>query len=482
MKKIIIALSFLFLTFSALSQTENDTIVVAPGVSGLHFYHIMQDGETLAHISQEYDISKDRILAANDHKEIKPYDIIKVPLKKEDVVQSGKKSEHIDLQPLYHKVSQGETLFRIGKLYSNIPLKNIKSWNNIQGNSIHPDQYLIVGWFKPHQNNKQQENVDHSSSDIASTKTKTTDTPNTKPKKTTNKLQTSQESKKETKGGHSFLNAVISSERERIQHPSANQKTKKAVSVPLLAKDTESKRPDRKPAKNDTFTTTPLLKDSQSQKKEEKELKKPSPKETPEKEKDNQSMGTFEKMLNKINHSPKEHTSSSTTSIATQPSQKKAESKEEEQPTPIIKKEKAPSKPEKTKAKVPDSSINKPTPKKDSAALHLAQKSAFSGLFTAQTKNENLIQSKKGAAGWFKSNIQPDSKKYYALCDNLPRGTIIKVINPINNKFIFAKVLSPIPKNKENYNLIVKLSDAAKNDLGISQSRFWSKIVFPKIN
>jgi LysM repeat protein len=107
---------------------------------------------------------------------------------------------------------------------------------------------------------------------------------------------------------------------------------------------------------------------------------------------------------------------------------------------------------------------------------------------SAETKDINLFQQDylqqfnqpgwkqaevRGAAGWFSSNIPPSSKKYYVLFDNAPRGQIIQITNPLNGKSIYAKVLDVIPKLGENANLIVKISDAAQKDLGITQDKFF---------
>jgi len=106
-------------------------------------------------------------------------------------------------------------------------------------------------------------------------------------------------------------------------------------------------------------------------------------------------------------------------------------------------------------------------------------KSEFQAQFDQQTANGARLEVKKGAAGWFKSNVKAGSGRYYALCNDLPRGTIVRVVNPINQRSVLVKVLDVIPNQKDNYNLIIKLSDAAKGDLDVTQSRFWCEINYP---
>ncbi|MCL6524752.1 MAG: LysM peptidoglycan-binding domain-containing protein [Thermoflavifilum sp.] len=79
----------------------------------------------------------------------------------------------------------------------------------------------------------------------------------------------------------------------------------------------------------------------------------------------------------------------------------------------------------------------------------------------------------RGAGSWFSSNIPPTSKKYYVLFNEAPRGQVIQITNPLNGKSIYAKVLDDIPNLAENAQIIVKISDAAQKDLGITQDKFF---------
>jgi hypothetical protein len=114
-----------------------------------------------------------------------------------------------------------------------------------------------------------------------------------------------------------------------------------------------------------------------------------------------------------------------------------------------------------------------------SAETPATVKSEFQAQFDQQSADGAHLEVKKGAAGWFKSNVKAGSGRYYALCNDLPRGTIVRVANPINQRSVLVKVLDVIPKQKDNYNLIIKLSDAAKGDLDVTQSRFWCEITYP---
>ncbi len=81
-------------------------------------------------------------------------------------------------------------------------------------------------------------------------------------------------------------------------------------------------------------------------------------------------------------------------------------------------------------------------------------------------------KSVSGNSGIFKSTSGWNDGKFYALVNNIPVGTIIRVNNPVSGKAIFAKVLGNLPDMKESMGLIARLSDAAAAELDATGSRF----------
>ena len=109
-----------------------------------------------------------------------------------------------------------------------------------------------------------------------------------------------------------------------------------------------------------------------------------------------------------------------------------------------------------------------------SSSAEIDESSPFQHDYLQQIHQPGWKQAEvRGAAGWFSSNIPPSSRKYYVLFNDAPRGQIIEITNPLNGKSIYAKVLDGIPRLGENANLIVKISDAAQKDLGITQDKFF---------
>lgn len=85
---------------------------------------------------------------------------------------------------------------------------------------------------------------------------------------------------------------------------------------------------------------------------------------------------------------------------------------------------------------------------------------------------EDNGRSASGIAGIFKSTSGWNDGKYYALVNNVPVGTIIKVTYPSTNKAIYAKVLGELPDMKESEGLALRISDAAASELGSADSKF----------
>lgn len=96
---------------------------------------------------------------------------------------------------------------------------------------------------------------------------------------------------------------------------------------------------------------------------------------------------------------------------------------------------------------------------------------AFKSLFESQEKNAETVN-EEGVSGVFKSTSGWKDGKYYCLYNNALPGTIIKVISPANGKFVYAKVLDVIPDLKQNNGLLILISNAAADELGVTENNF----------
>ena len=83
-----------------------------------------------------------------------------------------------------------------------------------------------------------------------------------------------------------------------------------------------------------------------------------------------------------------------------------------------------------------------------------------------------------GNAGVFKSTSGWKDGKYYALMNNVPVGTIVKVTFSSTNKSVFAKVLGQLPEMRESTGLLMRLSDAAASELGADNGKFYVDVKY----
>lgn len=83
-----------------------------------------------------------------------------------------------------------------------------------------------------------------------------------------------------------------------------------------------------------------------------------------------------------------------------------------------------------------------------------------------------------GAAVFYPLKMKMAESVYYAFHNTAPKGTIIKITNPSNDKFIYAKVIGTIPKLADYNNCIIALSTNAAKGLMAKEKRMFCKIEY----
>ena len=99
----------------------------------------------------------------------------------------------------------------------------------------------------------------------------------------------------------------------------------------------------------------------------------------------------------------------------------------------------------------------------------IAGEGYFINLFESQIKTSPVSKNETVTSGIFKTKSGWEDAKYYLLIDKVAPGTIVKVINPVNNKAIYAKVLGEMSGIRQNAGLDIRLSNAAASVLGITE-------------
>ncbi len=90
--------------------------------------------------------------------------------------------------------------------------------------------------------------------------------------------------------------------------------------------------------------------------------------------------------------------------------------------------------------------------------------------FDQQVKGTPVSKNETVTSGIFKTASGWQDAKYYLLIDKVSPGTIVKVINPSNNKVVYAKVLGEMSGIRQNDGLNIRISNAAASMLEITES------------
>lgn len=99
-----------------------------------------------------------------------------------------------------------------------------------------------------------------------------------------------------------------------------------------------------------------------------------------------------------------------------------------------------------------------------------AEAGFFRPYFDQQTRSYPISKDLTVTSGIFKTSSGWQDGKYYALIDKVEPGTIIRVINPINNKTVYAKVLGEMSGIRQNVGLNIRLSNAAAAALEVNET------------
>ena len=101
----------------------------------------------------------------------------------------------------------------------------------------------------------------------------------------------------------------------------------------------------------------------------------------------------------------------------------------------------------------------------------------FKTHFDLQVRTNPASKNETVTAGIFKTTSGWEDTKYYLLMDKVSPGTIVRIINPTNNKAVYAKVLGEMSGIRQNEGLNIRISNAAASALVITeQDKFIVKV------
>jgi LysM repeat protein len=91
----------------------------------------------------------------------------------------------------------------------------------------------------------------------------------------------------------------------------------------------------------------------------------------------------------------------------------------------------------------------------------------FKPYFDQQIRDNPATRNETVTSGIFKTAYGLQEAKYYLLMDKVQPGTIIRIMNPDNNRAVFAKVLGEMSGIRQNKGLDIRISESAATSLGI---------------
>ena len=93
----------------------------------------------------------------------------------------------------------------------------------------------------------------------------------------------------------------------------------------------------------------------------------------------------------------------------------------------------------------------------------------FKSSFDQQVKTTPAVKNETVTSGIFKTISGWQDSKYYLLMDGVQPGAIVRIINPDNNKMVYAKVLGEMSGIRQNEGLNIRISNAAASALQIQE-------------
>ncbi|MCG2617256.1 LysM peptidoglycan-binding domain-containing protein [Terrimonas sp. NA20] len=133
--------------------------------------------------------------------------------------------------------------------------------------------------------------------------------------------------------------------------------------------------------------------------------------------------------------------------------------------------------PKKEEPKKEEHKKAEPAPRQDNPVS--SGQGYFKTFYEHQVKQSPVAKNTTVTAGIFKTSSGWEDAKYYLLIDGVATGTIVQLINPDNNKAIYAKVLGEMNGIRQNQGLGIRISNAGAAALGVTDSeKFIVKIIY----
>ncbi|HXR84813.1 MAG TPA: LysM peptidoglycan-binding domain-containing protein [Hanamia sp.] len=144
------SLVVLFTLLTGFLFAQNNLQIKGTG-SNVYLEHVVSAKESFYSIGRMYNVSPKDLATFNHLKAGSGLEIgqdLKIPLSKNNFLQEGRATNNEALIPVYHTISSGETLYRLGVNYNKVPLPLLKKWNHLSSDAVNVGTPMIVGYLK----------------------------------------------------------------------------------------------------------------------------------------------------------------------------------------------------------------------------------------------------------------------------------------------------------------------------------------------
>ncbi len=133
------------------SFAQKGKLIIEGTSPNLYLVHIVEPKENFYSIGRLYNVTAKDLASYNNLQFENGLSVgksIKIPLTKNNFLQSGTKADGEALIPVYHPLQPKEGLYRTSINYNKVPLASIKKWNHLQSDDVSSGTPLIVGYLK----------------------------------------------------------------------------------------------------------------------------------------------------------------------------------------------------------------------------------------------------------------------------------------------------------------------------------------------
>lgn len=107
-----------------------------------------------------------------------------------------------------------------------------------------------------------------------------------------------------------------------------------------------------------------------------------------------------------------------------------------------------------------------------------APPASLEALYAEQTQNGANVVTEKGSAGFYKVTTSAKGVAALAFHNKAAKGSVIKVKNINNGRYVYVKVIGPVPMTKQYHNCIIGLSDKVQAVLGVRDAKVFCELSY----